>query len=52
MHAVAATDAEAAHDIWVNGLSKEVMVWVDDHGQAPAGSRVATTSFSGATWDL
>jgi hypothetical protein len=52
MHAVAGTDAEAAYDIWINGLSKEVMVWVDDHGQAPAGSRVATISFSGATWDL
>jgi hypothetical protein len=52
MHASGGTDAEAAYDIWVNGLDKEVMVWVDDHGQAPAGSKVATTSFSGATWDL
>jgi Glycosyl hydrolase family 12 len=52
MHAVSGTDAEAAYDIWLNGLSKEVMVWVDNHGQAPAGSKVATTTFSGATWDL
>jgi hypothetical protein len=52
MHASGGTDAEAAYDIWVNGLNKEVMVWVDNHGQAPAGSKVATTSFSGATWDL
>lgn len=52
MHAVGGTDAEAAYDIWINGLNKEVMVWVDDHGQAPSGSKVATTSFSGATWDL
>src|ERR1700735_5385815 len=28
------------------------MVWVDNHGQAPAGSKVATTTLSGATWDL
>jgi len=52
MHAVSGTDAEAAYDIWVNDLNKEVMIWVDNHGQAPAGSKVATTTFSGATWDL
>ena len=52
MHAVSGTDAEAAYDIWVNGLNKEVMLWVDNHGQTPAGSKVATTTFSGATWDL
>jgi len=52
MHAVAGTDAEAMYDIWLNGLKKEVMFWVDNHGQTPAGSVVATTTFSGATWDL
>ena len=52
MNAVSGTDAEAAYDIWINGLNKEVMVWVDNHGQTPAGSKVATTTFSGATWDL
>ena len=52
MHAVAGTDAEAMYDLWLNGLNKEVMFWVDDHGQTPAGSVVATTTFSGATWDL
>ena len=52
MNAVSGTDAEAAYDIWINGLNKEVMVWVDNHGQTPAGSMVATTTFSGATWDL
>ena len=52
MNAVSGTDAEAAYDIWLNGLKKEVMVWVDNHGQTPAGSKVATTTFSGATWDL
>jgi hypothetical protein len=52
MHTVAGTDAEAMYDIWLNGLNKEVMFWVDDHGQTPSGSVVATTTFSGATWDL
>jgi hypothetical protein len=52
MHAVAGTDAEAMYDLWLNGLNKEVMFWVDDHGQTPSGSVVATTTFSGATWDL
>jgi hypothetical protein len=52
MNAVSGTDAEAAYDIWINSLKKEVMIWVDNHGQTPAGSKVATTTFSGATWDL
>jgi hypothetical protein len=52
MNAVSGTDAEAAYDIWINNLNKEVMIWVDNHGQTPAGSKVATTTFSGATWNL
>jgi len=52
MHAVAGTDAEAMYDIWLNGLNREVMFWVDNHGQTPSGSVVATTTFSGATWNL
>ncbi len=52
MPSVSGLDAEAAYDIWLNGLNKEVMVWVDNHGQTPAGSKVAAYSVSGATWDL
>jgi hypothetical protein len=52
MPSVSGLDAEAAYDIWLNDLNKEVMVWVDNHGQTPAGSKVATYSISGATWDL
>ena len=52
MPSVSGLDAEAAYDIWLNGLNKEVMVWVDNHGQTPAGSKMATYSISGATWDL
>jgi hypothetical protein len=35
--AAAAYKAEAAYDLWLNGYSDEVMVWVDNHGQQPAG---------------
>ena len=52
MHAVSGTDAEAAYDIWINGLKKEVMVWVDNRSPDPVRSKVATTTFNGATWDL
>ena len=45
-------DFEAAYDIWLNGLSKEVMFWVDNHGQAPAGTKRATVTLGGLTWDL
>jgi hypothetical protein len=53
MPAASATyDAEAAYDIWLNGLNKEVMIWTDNHGQTPAGSKVATVTLSGTSWDL
>ena len=45
-------DFEAAYDIWLNGLSKEVMFWVDNHGQTPAGTKQATVTLGGLTWDL
>jgi Glycosyl hydrolase family 12 len=51
MNATAGTDAEAAYDIWINDLTKEVMFWVDNHGQTPAGSKVATVTLGGLTWD-
>jgi hypothetical protein len=51
MNSTAGTDAEAAYDIWINDLNKEVMFWVDNHGQTPAGSKVATVTLGGLTWD-
>ena len=51
LNAVAGTDAEAAYDIWINDLNKEVMFWVDNHGQTPSGSKVATITLGGLTWD-
>lgn len=34
--------AEAAYDLWLNNYSIEVMIWTDNHGQAPAGNRIAS----------
>ncbi|HKR68604.1 MAG TPA: hypothetical protein VJT16_07195 [Streptosporangiaceae bacterium] len=31
-------DAEAANDVWLNNYNIEVMIWVDNHGQRPAGN--------------
>lgn len=52
MHATSGTDAEAAYDLWTTNNANEVMFWVDNHGQTPAGSQVATVSFGGLTWHL
>jgi Glycosyl hydrolase family 12 len=48
---------EYAYDIWINGLatsnSTEVMIWTSNHGQAPSGSQVGTTTVGGqgfAVW--
>jgi hypothetical protein len=46
-------DAEAAYDIWLNNYKIEVMVWVDNHGQRPAGNVIANTTIAGkrfAVW--
>jgi hypothetical protein len=46
-------DAEAADDVWLNGYNLEVMIWVDNHGQRPAGNIVAHATIFGqrfAVW--
>jgi hypothetical protein len=42
------------YDLWLNGVpNDEVMIWTDNHGQVPAGSRFASSiSLSGYTWDV
>lgn len=45
-------DAEATADIWLNNWDVEVMAWVDNHGQTPFGSPVATYHVYGSTWTL
>ena len=53
MPSVSNFDAEAAYDLWLNGNSIEVMVWVDNHGQRPSGNVIAHATFYGqkfAVW--
>jgi hypothetical protein len=49
-------DYEYAYDMWVNGVaspgSNEVMIWTDNFGQTPAGSRFATVTFGGVTYNV
>jgi hypothetical protein len=54
MNATAGTDAEAAYDIWVNSGSKteEIMIWVDNHGQTPAGDDKGSVVIGGTTYEL
>ena len=37
-------DFEAAYDLWLNNWNTEVMIWVDNHGQTPAGVIVGNTT--------
>jgi hypothetical protein len=47
---------EDAYDIWLNGVassgSTEVMIWTENHGQAPSGSDLATVSFGGRSYQV
>lgn len=46
-------DAEAAYDMFINGHdTDEVMVWVDNQGQTPAGSRRAVADIDGQKFDM
>jgi hypothetical protein len=48
-------DYEAAYDIWLTGASgnvQEIMIWVDNHGQRPAGSDVATATIDGSGYNI
>jgi len=46
-------DYEVAYDCWFNNQANEVMVWVDNYNQVPAGKKVATgVTVGGHTWDV
>jgi hypothetical protein len=47
-------DAEAAYDLWLmDGKNQiELMAWVDDHGQRPAGRPVTAVTFYGKRYRL
>jgi hypothetical protein len=39
--------AEAAYDLWLNNFNIEVMMWVDNHRQVPAGHVIGTVNIYG-----
>jgi hypothetical protein len=46
-------DAEAAYDMFIHGTdTDEVMVWVDNQGQTPAGSKRAVADIDGQKFDV
>lgn len=49
-------DYEAAYDIWAgtgsNNYAQEIMIWVDNHGQTPAGSKAGTADIGGASYSV
>lgn len=54
MNATAGTDSEAAYDIWLDDGSgpNEIMIWVDNHGQTPAGDDKGPVVIGGTTYEL
>jgi hypothetical protein len=49
---VAGLDAEAADDVWLNDYKIEVMIWVDNHGQRPAGNVIGHVTLFGQRFAL
>jgi hypothetical protein len=45
-------DAEAAYDLWLNNYKIEVMMWVDNHGQRPAGQIIAQIQIYGVKFSV
>jgi len=49
-------DYEAAYDIWAgtgsDDYAQEIMIWVDTHGQIPAGSKAATADIGGTSYTV
>lgn len=47
---------DVAYDMWLNGVadknSTELMIWTQNSGQTPAGSKRGTVTISGHSWDL
>ena len=45
-------DAEAADDVWLNGRQIEVMIWVDNHRQHPAGTIISHARILGQDFSV
>jgi hypothetical protein len=43
-------DAEAADDVWLNDHAIEVMIWVENHGQTPAGDIIGQPTIFGQSF--
>jgi hypothetical protein len=47
---------EDAYDIWLNGVgeagSTQILVWVDNFGRVPTGTKVTTATLGGRTYDV
>ena len=43
-----------AYDIWLNGVpgNREIMIWTENQGQRPAGSRIGSVVVDGRSWDF
>jgi hypothetical protein len=52
MPKVGGLDAEAAVDVWLDHYGLEVMIWVDNHGQTPAGNVVGRAAISGQSFTV
>jgi hypothetical protein len=54
--ATSGDDWEAAYDIWAgtgsSNYAQEIMIWVDNHGQRPAGSVVASATIDGVGYKV
>jgi hypothetical protein len=54
--ATSGDDWEAAYDIWAgagsSNYTQEIMIWVDNHGQRPAGSVVASATIDGVGYKV
>ncbi|MGH3279956.1 MAG: GH12 family glycosyl hydrolase domain-containing protein [Trebonia sp.] len=52
----AGVDWEAAYDIWAGAgtrnYAQEIMIWVDNHGQTPAGSKVGSATIDGVGYTI
>ncbi|GAB3946374.1 hypothetical protein GCM10029976_073800 [Kribbella albertanoniae] len=42
-----------AFDVWINeGFENELMIWTQNHGQTPAGSKIGTTTIGGHAYEV
>lgn len=45
---------DIAYDIWMNGVpgNREIMIWTENQNQVPSGTKFATVTLSGISWDV